>query len=112
MGYNLTGIENWEELDNVASETIAYQMLFIGIMEITEDNVVEVFTRISANEKLLDLSRRRQDEDGNLYPLYFTFEEVEKYIGLRCNISTLTKTQFQKKLYRQYQEKVSKELQN
>lgn len=74
-------------------EAMVWSLMSIGIGTISEGNVNEVFVRLHMMERTT--GAMRQTANG---PLMFSLDDVQKLVGLRTNVSTLTKAQFEKKL--------------
>lgn len=85
--------QDGKKLWNPATDALVWAMLAIDIMEITESNVDEVFTRISMWEQTCGAFRYKGTES-----IYFSYEEIVKHIGFRTNISNRTSKQFDAKI--------------
>lgn len=78
------------------TEALIWGTMHIGINSITEKNWQEFYNRINAWEKLLGPSLRLYDSKELRY---ITPLEVYMHIGLYTNASSLTRNEFNKKLF-------------
>lgn len=69
--------------------TISGLMLNVGIQQITEANAGEFFARIKLHEALHGAARI-----GAAGPVFTTADDVRLHIGLRTNVSNLTRRGF------------------
>lgn len=78
-----------------AVEALIWLSIPCGFNSITKKNWKEVFKRIYIEELLTGARRSRHDQATNTTDkVYFTPEEVCRYIGLKTNASTLTLNQY------------------
>lgn len=95
MSLDFNGYGSWngepadffDESDRMRPETesVIWHTMYVGIGEITKDNVQEFWDRSCFVERL--------SRDGGTVP-FFTREFLEKMIGLRTNVTRWTRTQF------------------
>lgn len=84
---------------NFATHLLIISSMKIGFDKITKANANRWFGRIQLIEKLNGPYRITE---GGHDPIYFTLEEVERNIGLKVNVSPMTKTQFLSALLKEY----------
>lgn len=89
---------------NGMTETLIWTSIPVGIPKITEENVDEFFRRVQEIEKDGALM---YSPDG---PSYFTKEDIERHIGLRTNVTTVTKRTFDAKMRRKEKDRQQKEV--
>ena len=70
---------------------LIYMLVAIGMSEITQRNAPEVYARANMIERM-DGAYRTNNETNN--PVYFTPQDIKRFIGLRTNVTTLTRRQF------------------
>jgi len=81
---NQTNVKNWEDLDYQETFEVCTMLMFIGMSEITEDNVAEVHARHTLNNMICGIERKDA----------YTLEQFRKRIGVEVNVSPLTQRQF------------------
>ena len=70
----------------------------VGMGEITKQNAPEFFRRVAIIQKIYGPALTYRDPlDGSKNEIFITFEDIENHIGLKTNVSTLSKTEFNKK---------------
>jgi hypothetical protein len=79
---NQTKVKNWKDLDYQETFEVCTMLMFIGMSEITEDNVAEVHARHTLNNMICGI------KEG------YTLEQFRKRIGVQVNVQRLTKRQF------------------
>lgn len=100
LNWNATKVENLEELhkdEAQATKTayLAYALMFAEIGTITEANWLDVYTRISIQQKLQGTVLINQDGTPNP----FTMEDVHRRIGYSTNVSTVAFSKWMKRYY-------------
>lgn len=87
-----------DESDEVLRNTLVMSMLAIGQRGITEKNLDEVVLRLTVLEKLGGACRSRYTEGGDYVPIYFTREEVKRWVGLSTNVTDESRASFTKRM--------------
>lgn len=85
LTWDARDVRDYDQLtdnERVTRESLIWSTMAIGMGEITAENAQEFYTRLSLLEKITGASRF--DGDGN--PLFFTPEDVKRFIGLRTNV--------------------------
>ena len=83
------------DASSVLCNAIVPSLIFIDIVQITEDNADEVYARLHMLEQICGANRRKVGENSaDLEPVYITPEEVESFIGLTCNVMTENRSSF------------------
>lgn len=101
LTWDATEVADYDNLTDdecVAREALIFATMGVGINHITEDNAREFYERVSFIEKVNGASRHGW-EDGEHVPVYFTPDEIRRFIGLRTNASVLTKAKFKTNVY-------------
>lgn len=75
-------IDNLTDNERVTLDSLIWSTLAIGMGEITDENAQEFYTRLSLIEKVTGASRF----DGESKPLYFTPDDVKRFVGLTTNV--------------------------
>ncbi len=97
---------------NGVTNGLIWSTIFVGIGEITEDNVGEFAARLKVYQEVNgDLLVGKDEKTGKSGPVPITTEDVVAHIGLRCNVSYESDTQFIKKLVGQRYKDLKKNLQ-
>lgn len=78
---------------NGTTYALGLMSISAGFNEINRNNVFEIFRRITLTEHHYGASRGNSKE-----PVYFTFEEVARHVGMRTNAVNMTDLQFDKKM--------------
>ena len=91
LNYNLGKIKDFKDLSDkngplALTKKIIFATMFVDIGNITKENFREFHKRYALFNAALD-----QEVD-------FTVEDVERHIGLSCNVSTRTFTQYLKRI--------------
>jgi hypothetical protein len=90
LDWNISECENWEDLPKGTTECMVFMSMFVGINRITDLNWKEFAKRMHMWEAVNGPIR----SDGeNMDPMV-----VRDYVGLWTNASTLTLTQYNKRL--------------
>ncbi len=93
LNWDLSKIKNRAEIQKGNEAAITDQMIwftmFAGIGEITEANAGEFYARVHLIEKLSGAFLYRDKE-----PMYITPADVRRRIGLKTNVSTITRPAF------------------
>jgi hypothetical protein len=97
LNYNLTKINNYEELLNESNQlkepykTIILTTMIIGLGEITEKNYTKFYNRINVIERLNGAFLY----DGEaMTPMYTQEDDIKRMIGLKVNVGNDTKAKF------------------
>jgi hypothetical protein len=75
-------------------EAAIWALLSVSMTEITTANLHEVYQRIHMYEHARGAMRKRVDDNDQIKPQYFTAAELKTLVGLRTNVSTKTRAQF------------------
>lgn len=81
-----------DDNERVALDCLIWATMTVGLGEITEKNAHEFFSRIALYEKAQG-PFRTSGKGG----VYFTPQEIKRWIGLKTNVSPMTKNQFLKR---------------
>jgi hypothetical protein len=79
------GREDWTAEVN----SMVFQMMFVGMHEITEDNAKEVWRRVDLNQRINGALWKRGGED-----VFLTKADIKRFIGLKTNVGNETKQKF------------------
>jgi hypothetical protein len=105
LRYNTTGIPasittspfNKDEWHPV-THYLMFTTMAVGMGEITKQNAPEFFRRVAMIQKIYGPALTYLDPlDDSKNEIFITFEDIENHIGLKTNVSTLSKTEFNKK---------------
>lgn len=98
LTWDATAVRDFDQLtddERVTREALIFATMAVGMGEITEDNAQEFYTRLSFWEKVNGAYRFGDGE-----ALYFTPEDVKRFIGLRTNVfPKMTKAKFHKHVF-------------
>jgi hypothetical protein len=97
LTFDATNVRDFDSLtedEKVTYNSLIWATMAVGMNTITEANAREFFARASFVEKVNGAYRVSQDG-----PLYFTPEDVLRFIGLRTNATPMTITQFRKNMW-------------
>src|SRR6185369_4129324 len=87
-----------DDNERTAVDCLIWATMAVNMGEITEKNYKEFYARLHTIE-LLDGSYRVGVEDnGDKVRVYFTLEEVKRWIGLHTNVTTYPRTGFLKRV--------------
>jgi hypothetical protein len=89
LNWDATKVRDFDKLtDNERNtrESLIWATMAIGMGEITEENAQEFYSRLSLLEKVSGASRWFYDDDGEHVSVYFTPEDVKRFIGLTTNV--------------------------
>lgn len=95
LNWDMKNVKDWEELtdhEKKVAEVLIWMTMPVGIPTITEKTAKEFQARLQLIELLF--GGMTVEDDGS--PRLIKLEEVERFIGLHTNASTLTRTQFNK----------------
>ena len=118
LTYDLTTVKDWkenypnktnadgEERINDTSNMLIFVSMITGIGEITSKNAQEVFSRIRMSEMV----HGGYFTNGNGENRNVTLQEVTDHIGLKTNVSDITKARFNSHINRQMREKIEREV--
>lgn len=77
------------------TETLILLTLPMGVREITESNVGEVWARLDMLQRIQGAFLNRYSEEAEkIEDVWFTAEDVIRHIGLSTNAAELTRNQF------------------
>lgn len=79
--------------DQILLTTLAQACLIVGISEISDKTWKETYLRIHFMEKLLGAYRTQATENG-LVDVLVTPEEVQRFTGLRTNVTYIERSKF------------------
>lgn len=85
LTWDATAVRDYDQLtdnERVTRESLIWATMAIGMGEITDENAMEFYTRLSLLEKVTGASRF----DGEGKPLFFSPEDVKRFVGLRTNV--------------------------
>lgn len=77
---------------------LVWMSMSCGYSKITKDNAAQVYLRIRAWQLLQGALVHKKRESNSISAVYITLRDVEAYIGLTTNASTLTDPQFSKRM--------------
>ena len=105
LHYNTTGIPasiTTSPFDKDEWHPVTHYLMFstmtIGMGEITKQNAPEFFRRIAVIQKLYGPALTYRDPlDGKSVEIFITFEDIKNHIGLKTNVGTISRTDFNKK---------------
>lgn len=86
---NSTGEDEW----TAEANSIVFQMMFIGMHDITEDNAPEVWRRVDLNQRLYGHLWLRGGE-----PVFLTKADIKRFIGLTTNVAEESKQKFNNRM--------------
>ena len=107
LHYNITGIPesittspfNKDEWHPV-THYLMFTTMTIGMGEITKKNAPEFFRRVAIIQKLYGPALTYLDPlDDSRKEIFITFEDVKNHIGLKTNVGTISRTDFNKKAF-------------
>lgn len=101
LNFDYTQVEGFDQMDEnerVTGDSLVWATMAVGINHISKENAQEFFTRVSAVE-MLSGAYRHSSTGPAPGPLYFTPEDVLRFVGLRTNASVLTKAKFLNRLW-------------
>lgn len=87
------GPENWR-----VTEAIIFQMMAIGIREITEANLFDVAVRAKVHETVYGAMLLQRDETGHLEDRPLTVEDFRRRIGLSTNVTPETDAHYRNRI--------------
>lgn len=80
--------------------TLVWATMSCGFNKITKDNAEKVHQRIKALETVYGPQMHVRDGSGEeSRKVYITLSDIEAYIGMTTNASTMTDAQFSKKIF-------------
>ena len=82
---------------NTKTDALIWMMLFIGVYDITEENVGEVFERTAMYERVGGSICKKRVK-GRIEDDPFTYEDICRHVGLKTNAGNMTRAQFAKRL--------------
>jgi hypothetical protein len=89
------GIVEGEEYLTVFATNLIHLTMVIGIGVLTEKNFEEFMNRVAIYQALVGPYRRVR-KDGVFAEQYLTDEDVRPFIGMRTNVSTISRSTFMK----------------
>jgi hypothetical protein len=109
LNWDLSKIKNVDDIltdeESAINDALIYATMFIGMNEITEQNVDKFFTRLAFYQKAIG-SLLIHLKDGEIVGRPIEYNEVVRRIGLHTNASNLSDSAFQKKTYKIFSESV------
>ena len=108
LTYNLTNIKNFDTVCYFTNENgenelrplthaLIFGSMLVEMPEITEENCVEFFGRITIMARLYDAFLQEQDtETGFIRPKPYTLEMIRSHIGLKTNASNYSRKEWLK----------------
>lgn len=103
--WDATKVEKWDEVDPVLKNSIDFMLMEAGFGTITEDNVREVFDRISFAEKVHGAYRVQWDEEkSQSTDFYLTPDEIRMLIGYNVNVPKMPIATFRANLWKRHVE--------
>lgn len=81
---NYKKIENYEEVDPSLAKAMIFSTLAVGFGEITEKNKKRYFNRLNLLQKV----------NGPWFDRFVTQQDVDRFVGLKTNVTNETKSQF------------------
>jgi len=79
-------------------EALVWMSMVCGYNKITKDNAAKIYERIKASQAMHGALVRKKRESNTTSAVYITQRDVEAYIGLTTNASTLTDAAFAKRV--------------
>lgn len=110
MGLHITKVppaltDDWD-LNDPKTMAMVYATMFVDWGEITEEDYVRWFARVSTYEKVVGPILQTAGGEPN----YLTLDDVKSYVGLRTNVAYLPDVQFAQKMYGMVQDIIRAEL--
>lgn len=90
----IEGYDSLTDDETVTRDCLVWASMATGMNTITVENAREFYARASFWEKVNGAYRHKDGE-----ALYFTPEDVLRFVGMRTNASAKTKTQFYKSVW-------------
>lgn len=111
LNWNLSKVDDFEDTltdeNKAVTESIIFYTIFVGMSQITEENVDNFFQRVYTYEKLFGPTISYVDKDNNLCRHYIKFNDVKRLIGLRTNADNLTDAKFKTRIFKRSFEEAS-----
>jgi hypothetical protein len=99
LQYDYTKCEKpQDDNERMAIDCLIWATIAVCMGEITEKNYREFYARIHTIELLDSSFRLSTDDKGNQERVYYTLEEVKRWIGLKTNVTTLSRAGFLKRV--------------
>jgi len=105
LDWNATKVANLDalhsnELEKSKTVNLCWLLMAVGVGRITEENVADVFTRISLWEGTRGAVLSGLDQATNTVKRYpYTLADIKARVGYSTNVSSETKTQWLKRFY-------------
>lgn len=88
-----------DKLMSPVTNALIWGTMFVDMGTITADNADEFFARTALQEKLSGAYLTETSDDGKVHkPRPITYKDVVDHIGLRTNVSTLTRAKWMKRV--------------
>jgi hypothetical protein len=88
-----------DRLMSPITNALIWGTMFVDMGAITEENVDEFFARTAVHEKLSGAYlSETNNETGETKPRPITLQDVRDHIGLKTNVSTLTRAKWMKRV--------------
>lgn len=92
------GIDDLTDNERGTLQALCFSTMAVGMNKITTENAREFYTRASFMEKVLGASRRGFDGEKD-FPVFYSLEDIQRFVGLMTNASPLTDAQFRKNIW-------------
>ena len=80
------------------ADALVWLSMICGFNQITAKNYEKVYHRIAAYQQVRGSYLRRYNEANELVDVYITYADVQRFIGMDTNASTMTDAQWIKRL--------------
>lgn len=98
LNWDYTACADFEAIEPVLRQTAPFMCMTVGIGHVTNDNVKEFYLRVNLMEKATGAFRNESD-GTSMKPMLMTPDEARSLVGMRCNITPMTKTKFKTHMF-------------
>jgi len=105
LTWDYTETADFEAIEPSLRQTAPFMCMTVGIGHITEDNVEDFYRRVNLTELATGAFRFAHETDGefdtetNPTPYLLTPDEARSLVGMRCNVTPMTKAKFKGHLF-------------
>lgn len=100
LDWNATRVANYKEGDEAWKENVAnlcFTLMAIGVRDVTEKNIGDVYTRIQILHATYGPLRYHYDEETKTKTAVYDFDFLKSIVGYSTNVSTETFLQWIKR---------------